>query len=42
MCNTASTNFVHTEELLEEVDNLEEEACYAALVTVARAIVGGV
>ena len=39
---TAGTNLIHTKELLEEVDDFEEEACYAALVTVAGAIVGRV
>ena len=39
VCCTASTGFVHTEELLEEVDDLEEEAGNAAFVTVAGAVV---
>ena len=42
MLRTAGTNLIHTKELLEEVDDFEEEACYAALVTVAGAIVSGV
>lgn len=39
VCCTASTGFVHTEELLEEVDDLEEEAGNAAFVAVAGAVV---
>ena len=35
MLHTALTNLVFTEELFKEVDKLEEEAAYTALMAVA-------
>ena len=37
MLHTALTNLVFTEELFKEVDKLEEEAAYTALMAVAGA-----
>ena len=37
MLNTASTDFVHTKELLEEVDEFEEESFYATCMAIAGA-----
>ncbi len=36
--NTASTDFIHSEELLEEVDEFEEESLESCCVTIAIAI----
>ena len=38
MLHTALTNLVFTEELFKEVDKLEEEAAYTALMAVAGAV----
>ena len=39
MFHTASTNFVHAEELLEEVEDFEEESLNEVSVTLAGAII---
>ena len=39
MVDSAFADFVCSENFLEEEDELEEEACYTSLVTVAIAVV---
>jgi hypothetical protein len=40
--NTASTDFVHSEKLLEEVDEFEEQTCDTAIMTIASTVVSWV